>query len=340
MRTCWNWKTGMLEGHVGILPVGVQVPPSAFFLKMREKIFEKKKETQQERKIKELQEKIAKSSKEIDVSKILPELSEKRNEIKIKLPEEVFDPRDPWTEIFANGLRKIAKEKIENKNVWEVGIGSGVIAVLLKLLGAKKVFGSDINETAVLTAKENVKRLLGKEALKDFEFMVGDLFSFLKRLKNIDLVVGCLPQIPVSFEVKGRNTADYYSEKDYPSHFNIVGLGLIDNFLKQIQKEKLLSEKTTIVLNLGGRPSKKTLLELFIKNGFQPEIVDEKIIRQDPNTSLSTLVKIEQNFPSIKFEFFEDPEGKNKISATQAEEKRKKGENVFHKIYVICGTPK
>jgi len=309
--------------------------------KMKGEIFKKRgevKKIQEKREREAIQEKIN-ESKEIDVSEILPELSKKRSEVKIRLPEEVFDPRDPWTKVFADGLRKIDKEKIKNKNVWEIGVGSGVIAILLKELGAKRVIGSDINRIAALTAKRNVEKLLGKEALKDFEFVVGDLFSFIKSLKNIELVVACLPQIPVPFEVKEREAADYYFKEKYPSDLNIVGLGLIDNFLAQIREQRLLPKNGSIVLNLGGRPSKETLLKLFKKYDFHPQVVNEEIVPQDPNTSLSSLAKTEQKSP-IRFEFFEDPQGKNKISATQAEERRKKGESVFHKIYVISATPR
>ncbi len=51
------------------------------------------------------------------------------------------------------------KNKVRDKSVWEIGTGTGLVALLLKKSGAKYVLASDLNPDAILNVNENSKLL-------------------------------------------------------------------------------------------------------------------------------------------------------------------------------------
>ena len=63
----------------------------------------------------------------------------------------------------------------KNKMVFDMGTGTGVLAILAKKLGASSVIGNDIDEWSVENAKENCEN----NSCPDIEFVLGDgnLFS-------------------------------------------------------------------------------------------------------------------------------------------------------------------
>lgn len=62
---------------------------------------------------------------------------------------------------------------IEGKRVFDLGCGTGRLAIGAALLGAKKVMGVDIDEASVKTARENAESVKA-----DVEFVCGDIEDF------------------------------------------------------------------------------------------------------------------------------------------------------------------
>ncbi|MGL4308432.1 50S ribosomal protein L11 methyltransferase [Cetobacterium sp. SF1] len=82
---------------------------------------------------------------------------------------------------------KIMEENIKPEDsVIDVGTGSGILMVAAERLGAKEVYGTDIDELAVESAKENL--LLNKISEEKAEVYLGDLISVVKD-KKFDVVV-------------------------------------------------------------------------------------------------------------------------------------------------------
>ena len=49
-------------------------------------------------------------------------------------------------------------ENIQDKEVADIGMGSGILSIIAKKKGAKYVYGCDIDETVIEVAKENAKK--------------------------------------------------------------------------------------------------------------------------------------------------------------------------------------
>lgn len=65
--------------------------------------------------------------------------------------------------------------------VFDIGCGSGILAITSALLGASKVTGVDLDEVAVTSAKENVQH----NNLTNVEILHGDLLDVVKGKANI-----------------------------------------------------------------------------------------------------------------------------------------------------------
>jgi hypothetical protein len=156
----------------------------------------------------------------------------------------------------------------------------------------------------------------------------------------VDVVFGCLPQVPEEKDFSEAGMSHYYHPQLYPdSKLNSFGLGLNEALLSRARS--VLSEKGEVVLNLGGRPGLPRLEAMFRAKGFAPRVVYEEVVPQHRGTSLFAFAKAEEAGED-NFEFFSDPEGRNRINGREAAARHpvpQRGyEPVFHKIYVIAGT--
>lgn len=260
---------------------------------------------------------------------------------KLELPEDVFPP-DQWTRAFLQGLNEADFDG--QSDVLEIGIGSGVNAIyLLQRCKEAYIIGTDIKQSVLDTAKRNIQNILGTDALQRCVFCLSPALQYFgpSISEEVKYIIGCLPQVAVPHTVninEKDNVANYYDPKLYPSSrlFDQAGLGLNDAVLKKAHA--ILPIDGTVILNLGGRPSKSLLLDLFNQYGYRTDILYEEMIAQAPRTSLESLVEIEKNQnDGFSFEFFADINGKDKINAAEAERRRLAGESLYHKIYVIQG---
>lgn len=88
---------------------------------------------------------------------------------------------DPGT-AFGTGLhettqlciRQLRKYITENTKLLDVGCGSGILSIIGKKLGAKEVFGTDIDEAAVTASFENVKV---NNVNENIDFIQGNLID-------------------------------------------------------------------------------------------------------------------------------------------------------------------
>ncbi len=99
-------------------------------------------------------------------------------------------------------LVEIALDYIRSKNirtVAEIGVGSGVISISLAKFASVRVFGSDINEEAVLLSKENA------EKLGVFQLVTFSRGEFLEPFEGffdeIELVVSNPPYVETNFNI-------------------------------------------------------------------------------------------------------------------------------------------
>jgi len=261
----------------------------------------------------------------------------------LDIPEFCFKP-DEWNLAFLRGLLHV---DFLEKKVLELGVGAGANIVGLTKYHRNfcpiSVMVSDIDWRNIDVAVNNIKKhplhyelfpLNGSyDLFKRTDIEIDQHCS--KRIKEIDIVIGCLPQVVTPEEVnikKGSNIAHYYKKSDYNSNFHPWGLGLIDICLKQASEVV----KERVVLNLSGRPGIDKIFELFRQNNFTPNILHEELIPQCKKTSLSSYICVEEESGHC-FEFFSDPLGEKKVNAIYAEKLRESDVDIFHYIYVVEG---
>jgi len=107
----------------------------------------------------------------------------------ILLSDQVFAPTHTSREV-ADGM--IIRP---GETVIDIGCGSGVLSFVAARLGARKVYGTDLNREAIEFAALNAERLGLAESV---EFRAGSLFEPLEGIRA-DVVIGDVSGIPDEF---------------------------------------------------------------------------------------------------------------------------------------------
>jgi SAM-dependent methyltransferase len=282
------------------------------------------------------------------------------------VPTFAFNPSDPWTITFQAGLESA---ELNGRRIYEVGIGTGTnIAFMLQRCAASLVFGSDLDPRLPELAQRFVREI-APDLLDRFRPIEGsvsliDSPAAMADVAAADVVVGCLPQVPdpedavyAGFQASqlrraacgGRHEDDHMAHyypwaafNDYP--FNSVGLGLNEALLRRVRS---CAPRAQVVLAFGCRIQKNVLLRLFRANGYRPEELASRIVRQHERTDISFFVALEAAMRGTGYEgdllceFYADPEGKVLISASEAQDRRDLDPStpVFHEICVLRGHP-
>jgi putative methylase len=75
---------------------------------------------------------------------------------------------------------------IEGKTVADLGCGTGILVLGASILGAKQVFGYDIDEDAIKIAEENKKLLLGtKVPIGNISFIIKDITNVTEKFDTV-----------------------------------------------------------------------------------------------------------------------------------------------------------
>lgn len=286
-------------------------------------------------------------------------------EARPRVPSFAFDPDDPWTATMQTGL---ACAELGGRRVYEVGVGSGTnVVFMLRDCGAALVTGSDLDPRLATLAQRFVAET-APEVQDRFRPIHGavnliDVPAAMAEVADVDVVVACLPQVPDPHDVMwarfrvaqlsgpggpGPRGADhiahYYpwaSFHDYP--YNAVGLGLIEALLRRVRTG---APRSQVVLNLGCRIGKGVLMRLLRVNGYRPEELASRIVRQHLGTDISFFVALEAAIRGTGHErdfvckFYADAQGREPISAHEAKDRlTDPATPVFHEICVLRGTP-
>lgn len=83
-------------------------------------------------------------------------------------------------------LTLMEKENFKDKEVIDIGTGSGILMIAASLLGAKKIYGTDIDEFSIEVAEENL--ILNKVDMAEVKILKGNLLEVLKDEK-FDIVL-------------------------------------------------------------------------------------------------------------------------------------------------------
>lgn len=282
------------------------------------------------------------------------------------IPSFAFNPFDPWTMTFQAGL---VQAGLSGRRVYEVGVGSGTnVVFMLRQCAASLVLGSDLDPRLPLLTQRLVTEvapdLADRVRLIQGSVSLIDAPPAMAAAAGADIVVACLPQVPDPLEAMyarfqaaqlktltdaGRQTDDhmahYYPWGAYDEFpFNSVGLGLIEALLSKVRS---CAPRAQVILPLGCRIGKDILVRLFQSNRYRPEELISRMVKQDESTDISFFVALEAAMRGTGYEkefaceFYADPEGQLRISASEAQARldADRSTPVFHEICVMRGHP-
>lgn len=107
-------------------------------------------------------------------------------ELILEIPREVYEPAED-SFMLANAAGRYSKDK----EVLEIGCGSGIASLAAAKSGATDVLGVDISQDAVDCANKNAK----SNKLSNVRFFVSDLFSKIPK-KKFDVILFNPPYLP------------------------------------------------------------------------------------------------------------------------------------------------
>ena len=269
----------------------------------------------------------------------------------------VFAP-EQWSRTFFEGLARLPESSLEGRVIAELGSGSGWIALALARSALpRKVYGLDINPRSVTCARINLyhnaldaegkwlRDSAGQTLLDRVEFYTSDLLGWVREQQlKLDLVIGCIPQVLdpglEAVESAAEETSDelllslgnYTSRQGYLE--DRFGLGLIARAIDE--SVAAMRANGRVVFNLGGRPGRSLLFQLFRRRGFDVREIWKTRIPQALDTDISPLADIETRSPH-RFEFFMGPHGEEPIGARTAQAYQRGGGKIFHALTVLEG---
>lgn len=281
----------------------------------------------------------------------------------LELPS-TFSP-EAWSFTFYEGLTRYRAAEFMDRNVIELGTGTGWISIALAVqTEPASVLGLDINPRAITCAKLNLylngfaadgtpTLKVGARRLNDVvRFEVSDLLEAPRKRGMIaDRIIGCIPQVlnpDPDFSAKLLKIDDTSSDEFLHALSNYTGsysrqggtieehfgLGLISRAIEE--SIDVLRPSGRVILNLGGRPGTPVLEHVFTRRGFKVQKVWRTQVSQAKDTDIQSLVEIEKRTPH-RFEFFLTKGSPVSVSARTAEAVAAAGGQIFHELMVLEG---
>ncbi len=179
--------------------------------------------------------------------------------LRIETHPEVYDPAED-TFLLLNSI-----EIHENNIVFEIGTGTGIIALFCAMQGADVVC-SDINPFSIEIVKKNY--MLNKSLLKGkLDIRHGDLYSVLKNDEFFDIIVFNPPYLPTKSEDVVGGSGWFDKSVDG----GVDGLDVVKRFLEGLSL--FLKKNGRGYFVFSSLSSKKKLVSYLSKNKLSYDIV-------------------------------------------------------------------
>lgn len=171
--------------------------------------------------------------------------------------EQVLIPR-PETEAIIDITKTLLKD-ITNPIIWEIGTGSGCIAVTLALeMPNTDIYASDISPLALQIAQNNAILITGKQSL--IKFFEGNLIDTFPQELQPNLIIANLPYLD-----QNQYTDDsLLYEPDLALYSNNNGLEHYIRLIQDIKSRFIVYPKILIEIN----PEQVSPLQEFIHTIF------------------------------------------------------------------------
>ena len=189
------------------------------------------------------------------------------------------DITSDWVAYIAAPAFKLIRENLRHdvEAFASIGTGSGIdVLTGIELLGAKRVGFTDLLESVVNAAAENIKKNLKNADSIELEFGAGDLLQPLENGKRrYDVIYENLPNVPLTdnTKIEDKRNSGHYLEKRVEVIPEFVHEQMLDlHYLALKQARDYLAEKGAVYSTLGGRVPLSAFIKLGELAGLSSEI--------------------------------------------------------------------
>lgn len=189
------------------------------------------------------------------------------------------DITSDWVAYIATPAFKLIRENLRHdvEAFASIGTGSGIdVLTGIELLGAKRVGFTDLLESVVDTAAENIKKNLKNADSVELEFGAGDLLQPLQNGKRrYDVIYENLPNVPLTdnTKIEDKRNSGHYLEKRVEVIPEFVHEQMLDlHYLALKQARDYLADKGAVYSTLGGRVPLSAFIKLGELAGLSSEI--------------------------------------------------------------------
>ena len=189
------------------------------------------------------------------------------------------DITSDWVAYIAAPAFKLIRENLRHdvEAFASIGTGSGIdVLTGIELLGAKRVGFTDLLESVVDAAAENIKKNLKNADSIELEFGAGDLLQPLQNGKRrYDVIYENLPNVPLTdnTKIEDKRNSGHYLEKRVEVIPEFVHEQMLDlHSLALKQARDYLADKGAVYSTLGGRVPLSAFIKLGELAGLSSEI--------------------------------------------------------------------
>ena len=189
------------------------------------------------------------------------------------------DITSDWVAYIAAPAFKLIRENLRHdvEAFASIGTGSGIdVLTGIELLGAKRVGFTDLLESVVNAAAENIKKNLKDADSVELEFGAGDLLQPLENGKRrYDVIYENLPNVPLTdnTKIEDKRNSGHYLEKRVEVIPEFVHEQMLDlHYLALKQARDYLADKGAVYSTLGGRVPLSAFIKLGELAGLSSEI--------------------------------------------------------------------
>ena len=189
------------------------------------------------------------------------------------------DITSDWVAYIAAPAFKLIRENLRHdvEAFASIGTGSGIdVLTGIELLGAKRVGFTDLLESVVDAAAENIKKNLKNADSIELEFGAGDLLQPLQNgNRRYDVIYENLPNVPLTdnTKIEDKRNSGHYLEKRVEVIPEFVHEQMLDlHYLALKQARDYLADKGAVYSTLGGRVPLSAFIKLGELAGLSSEI--------------------------------------------------------------------
>ena len=278
-----------------------------------------------------------------------------RRPVVLRLVDETFGPEpapaDAWLPIAFRAFARVA-ERRDVRDLLVIGTGNGLdVLGAAEILPVRSVVATDLHPAGVAAAEANVRAHLAAGPDLALAFLAGDLLEPVPSGQRFDLVYENLPNLPAGAAAAAG---------DVPEPFGRYLLALHHRCLRDARER--VRPGGGVLTAIGGRMPHDVVLDLHRRCGYEPELLAFDVKRQvEPAVVVPPYAAAEAG-GDVTFTYYAadaiglvaearrdgldgqeladavaGPLAALAITATEAERRRRAGEDVAHSVLMVHG---